>query len=192
MNSLFRSRVLAVASVLTMASVAVACGHATPSPSAPTSPTASVLGASYAKSLGFSKTVAAPKAVSDSKQPNCPKSVESAYEDGAGKTWLVSETLLCSSKAAAAVAFGDVTKHMARDTAVAAPKALGSSVLITATGAPQYTIIWQHGTRVGLTALNVDVHPAASTSTHAAASSLTTKEAGILSAAAVAQNNLYG
>jgi hypothetical protein len=68
---------------------------------ATTPASALVLNASYAKALGFSHVVQAPKSVKVTSQKGCTASIESIYEDATGKTGLVSETLVCSTKKAA-------------------------------------------------------------------------------------------
>ncbi len=76
------------------------------------------------------------------------------------------------------------------DTTHQPPKQLGSSAFITSSDAPEYLVAWQAGTRVGVTAIDVDV-PASSTETSTAPEALSTAAATTLSTAAVHQNSLY-
>jgi len=161
-----------------------------PSSSHTASPITMVLGPAYAKSVGFPKTAVAAKASSNTKEANCPQSAQAAYEDAAGKTGLVSETLVCNTVAAATAALDGVKKQVKADPSIHAPASLGSSAFVSATQAPQYTVIWQNHNRVGVTAIDVSVGGSSTTPT-TKAPAITAAQTSTLTSAAVAQNALF-
>ena len=152
-----------------------------------------VLNPSFAKSIGFAKTVQPAKQTKVTSQKGCTASVEAVYEDAAGKTGLVSETLQCQSNAAANKALATAKKQVKVYSAFKAPKKLGSTAFVTATDAPEYLVVWVNGSKVAITAIDVNIAASASTSTSTtvASSPLTAAEMKTLSAAAVKQNSLY-
>ena len=192
------SRVLTIALVGSVALMAAACGSSTSSATATStsaaatsgSPTSLVLSPAYAKSVGFPKTAVAAKTSSKTNEANCSQSAEAAYEDAAGQTGLVSETLVCNSVAAATAALDGVKKQVTPYKALAAPAALGPTAFVTATQAPQYTVIWRNRNLVGVTAIDVGVGASSSTTT-TKPPVLTAAQGATLTAAAVAQNALY-
>jgi hypothetical protein len=151
-----------------------------------------VLSPSFAKSIGFTKTVQAAKATKVTSQKGCTQSVEAVYEDGASKTGLVSETLQCASNAAATKALTSARKQVKIDSSLKAPKKLGSTAFVTATDAPEYLIAWIAGSKVAITAIDVNVAASTSTSSTVAPSPLTAAQAKTLATAALKQNSLYG
>ncbi len=156
--------------------------------------TSTVLSPSHAKALGFTKTVQAAKKTKVTSQKGCTVSVEAVYEDAASKTGLVSESLQCASKAAAVKALAGARKQVKVDTSIKAPKKLGPTAFATATDAPEYLMAWINGSRVAITALDVDVAASSSTSTSStvAPTPLTPAQIKTLTAAALKQNSLYG
>lgn len=168
--------------------MAAAPGTAGAAPSAQ----ASVLSPSYAKSIGFAKTVQAAKKTKVTSQKGCATSMEAVYEDSASKTGLVSETLLCNSPAAAAKALSSAKKQVKADTTFKAPKKLGPTAFLTATDAPEYLIAWVSGSKVAITAIDVDVAASTSSSSTVPASPMTAAQTKTLSNAALKQNSLYG
>lgn len=156
---------------------------------ATTSSTTLVLSPTYAKALGFSHVVQAAKTVKVTSQKGCTTSTESVYEDAQGKTGLVSETLVCSTRAAAAKALASARTHVKVDPSHSPPKQLGPSAFVTSTEAPEYLMVWQAGTRLGVTAIDVDV--AATSAEGAKAAALSAAESSTLTAAALHQNSLY-
>ncbi|MGO9029543.1 MAG: hypothetical protein ACLQOZ_13040 [Acidimicrobiales bacterium] len=155
--------------------------------------TAYVLNPAYAKKIGFPTTAVAAKASSGTDEKNCPKSAESEYFNAATNAGLVSESLVCKTSAAALTAFKQAKTEAAADTSITLPRSLGSSAFATASEAPQYTVVWQHGSKVGVTAIDIDVSASASTesSTTVPSTPLTAAQAKVLVAAAVAQNTLF-
>lgn len=149
-----------------------------------------VLSPSFAKSIGFSKTVQPAKQTKVTTQKGCTASVEAVYEDAGGKTGLVSETLQCNSVSAATKALTSARKQVKVDTSFKAPKKLGSTAFVTATDAPEYLIAWVNGARVAITAVDVNIASTA-TSTTVASSPLTAAQMKTLSTAALKQNSLY-
>lgn len=148
-----------------------------------------VLGATYATSIGFPKTVQAAKTSVVTQQKDCSSSVEAVYEDSVGKTGLLSDVLRCSSNSAAEAALAVARKHASIETSVTVPKALGPSAFVTNSSAPEYLMIWRAGTKVAITAIDVDV--AASSSSSASETPLTAAQGTTLGQAAVEQNTLY-
>jgi hypothetical protein len=156
------------------------------------SASSTVLSPSYAKSIGFTKTVQAAKTTKVTSQKGCTQSVEAVYEDGASKTGLVSETLQCASKGAAIKALATARKQVKVDSSVKPPKKLGPTAFVTATDAPEYLIAWISGSKVAITALDVNVAASTSTSSTVVSSPLTAAQAKTLTTAALKQNSLYG
>ena len=74
-----------------------------------------------------------------------------------------------------------------------APKKLGSTAFVTATDAPEYLIAWIAGSKVAITAIDVNIaaSSSSSTSTSVPPTPLTTAQMKTLSAAALKQNSLY-
>ncbi len=169
-----------------VALLATSAGVAGAAPSAD----ATVLNPSFAKSLGFSKTVQAAKQTKVTTQKGCTTSVEAVYEDAVGKTGLVSETLQCNSASAATKALASARKQVKTDSSFKAPKKLGSTAFVTATDAPEYLIAWVNGSRVAITAVDVNI-ASTSTSTTTVSSPLTAAQMKTLSTAALKQNSLY-
>jgi hypothetical protein len=176
-----------------IAVLATACGSSTAAPPTSTAPTgaSSVLTPAYAKSAGFPKTLSAAKKSAVTSERGCSSSVGAVYEDSGKQKALITSVLNCNSVASATTAFTTIKKHYGADAAVAVPKALGTSAFATASIAPQYLMVWQKGSKVAITA--VDVNLAASkttTSSTVASPPLTQADADTLGRAAEAQNAL--
>jgi hypothetical protein len=187
-----RTRTFVIAGVIVIAIAAVvAAVLATTgsSPVTPLSPAASVIGADYAKSIGFPKTVQAAKKSVTTQEKGCSTTVEAVYEDAADKTGLVSDVLECKTTASATSALAAVRRQITVDRSLSPPKALGSSAFATATNAPEYLMVWQSDTRVAITAIDVDV--TATSSTPSTATPLTTAQIQTLGQAALHQDSLY-
>ena len=147
-----------------------------------------VIGAAYATSVGFPKTVQAAKSTKVTSQKGCTSSIEAVYEDATGKTGLISDVLNCTSDAAAKVALAAARKHVTADPAIAVPKGLGPLSFATSSNAPEYLIVWQPHDRVGITGIDVDT---AATSPSATAYPITPAQSQTLANAAVHQDSLY-
>lgn len=179
-----------IAGVIVIAAVGLsACGSTGSPPVTPLSPAASVIGAEYAKSIGFPKTVQAAKKSTTTQEKGCSNTVESVFEDAADKTGLVSDVLECTTSASARTALAAVRRQVTVDKSLTPPKALGSSAFATATNAPEYLMVWQSGTRVAITAIDVDV--TATSSTPSTATPLTAAQTRTLGQAALHQDSLY-
>jgi hypothetical protein len=150
-----------------------------------------VISPSYAKSIGFSKTVQAAKVTKVTTQKGCTQSIEAVYEDSTGKTGLVSETLQCSTSAAAAKALGVARKEIKVDDSLDPPRQLGSTAFVTASDAPEYLMVWQAGTRLGVTAMDIDVSATSSETATTVPATLSSAQVKKLSGAALHQNSLY-
>jgi hypothetical protein len=153
-------------------------------------PTASVLDASYAKSIGFPKTVQAAKKTKVTTRKGCTDSIESAYEDADAKTGLIAEVLDCKSYASAGAALATARKQVTLDRAVQVPDGLGKTAFATASEAPEYIIVWQVGTRMVFTAIDIDLTASSSTATGKTSKALTTSQRKTLAQAAAQQNSL--
>jgi hypothetical protein len=201
MRRVFQSRTTvvavlgAVAVVVVVVAVIVATSGGSTSGSASTvlSPVDSVLNPGYAKSIGFPKTLQAAKKTTVSAQKGCTDSVEAVYEDALGKTGLISDVLNCASPASASTALASARKQVEVDRSLKVPKGLGSSAFATSSNAPEYLMVWQAGSRVAITALDVDVAASSSTSTSStvAPHPLTQAQEQTLGDAALQQNSLY-
>jgi len=159
--------------------------------SASTPVTRNVLGTAAAKKLGFPVVVDTPRSRTTTQQ-HCTKGAEALYESANGQTGLVSDLLVCSSPSAATAAIVTVRHKGTSDAAIPLPRALGKDAFATGTDAPEYLIIWQHGDKVGLTALDTDV-PASdpeSASADVAPPAITPAQIKVLVRSAVAQNAL--
>lgn len=167
-------------------------------PAAQATATRYVLTSAYAKQVGFPTTAVAAKSSTTTGEKGCPVSAESAYANRATNSGLVSESLICNSVAAATTAFDQAKAHATVDGSITLPKALGSTAFATAAQAPQYTVVWQHGTRVGVTGVDTDVTASAqassssTTSTTAPLPPITAAQTKVLIAAALVQNGLFG
>jgi hypothetical protein len=154
-----------------------------------------VLSSAYANSAGFSTTAVAAKSSTSTGEKGCPMSAESAYASHATNSGLVSESLICNSVAAATAAFNQAKAHTTVDGSISLPKALGSTAFASAAQAHQYTVVWQHGTRVGITGVDTDVTASAQASTSSTTAPLppiTAAQTKVLIAAALVQNGLFG
>lgn len=179
-----------IAGVIAIAAVGLTvCGSAGSSAVAPLSPAASVLDAGYAKTIGFSKTIQAAKSTAETSQKGCSKTIESVFENAAAKTGLVSDVLVCGTAGSATNALAAVRKQITVDPSLSPPKALGGSAFATATNAPEYLMVWRSGTRVAITAIDVDV--TATSSTPSTTVPLTAAQIRTLGQAALHQNSLY-
>jgi len=173
----------------------VATGCSSSSASSTTSTTsasslsAQVIGAAYANSVGFPKTVQAAKSSKVTSQTGCTSSIEAAYEDAAGKTGLISDVLNCTSEASAKAALAAARKRVTTDPSITVPKALGSLSFATSSNSPEFLIVWQPHDRVGI--IGIDVDPTATSATSAAANPLTPAQSQTLTNAALHQNSLY-
>jgi hypothetical protein len=183
-------RPLAVAGLVTLSFGALSV--AVPSVASATTPaTNNVVKAAYAKKLGFAKVVVAPKSSTKTEEKNCGNSAEAIYESTNGQVGMISEALICSTPAAAATALKQARSEATPDTTIAVPKALGSTAFGTSTEAPQYTVVWQHGSKVGVAAIDTDI-PASASETPEAGSypPITAAQTKMLTALAVYQNGL--
>jgi hypothetical protein len=159
---------------------------------AATPATAYVLTAAYAKKVGFPTTAIAAKTSTNTGEKNCGSSAESAYANSTTNSGIVSETLICKTAAAANAAYQQAKKQSKTDASIKLPKSLGTAAFATAVQAPQYTVVWQRGTKVGVTAIDTNVSASSTeSSTTVPATPLTAAQSRILVAAAVAQNALY-
>jgi hypothetical protein len=189
MSSFRPIRLLAVALVAGLSFTAVAV---TPSvASASTPPGSYVLSAKAAAKLGFPVVEAPPRPNANTGEAHCSTSVQALYVSTSHQVGLASETLLCSTVAAATTVFNQTKKQITTDPSLPVPKALGSSAIATAADAPQYSVLWRHGNKLGVTAIDTDVPASASgeeTSTPPVPP--TAAQARQLDAAALAQNAL--
>jgi hypothetical protein len=206
MNRRSPSRARSVVSVNKVAAAALvlgglllaACGSSSTSPTTTSSTTTSstttgshsspVLDAAYASSAGFPKTVQAAKTEKVTDQKGCSSSVAAAYEDAVGKTGLLSDVLKCGSSASASAALSEFRKTVTLDPSLAVPKGLGSTAFAGKGETPEYLLVWQSGSNVAITALDVDVAATSATKTFPA---LTAAQTETLSNAALQQNSLY-
>jgi hypothetical protein len=182
----------AAISVAAVSVLAAACSSSATSPTSTTPPTAtsSILSPSYAKGAGFPKTLDAAKKSSVTSQQGCLSTTGAVYEDTAGQTALISSILNCDSAAHASTAFTAIQKHYAADKAIAVPKELGTSAFATASIAPQYLMVWKTGSKVAITAVDVNLAASSTTSSTVASPPITTAQAMTLYQAAQAQNAL--
>lgn len=183
----------AAISVAVISVLATACSSSSTSSTSTTASTAtsSVLTPSYAKSAGFPKTLDAAKNSAVTSQKGCLSTTGAVYEDSAKQTALISSILNCDSAASASTAFSAIQKHYAADTAIAVPKDLGTSAFATASIAPQYLMVWKTGSKVAITAVDVNIAASSSTTSSTVASPpITTAQATTLYQAADAQNAL--
>jgi hypothetical protein len=144
-----------------------------------------------AKNLGFATTVQKAKKTAVKDQKGCTDSVEAVYEDSAHQTGLVSDVLICQSTAAASTALATARKEVTVDSSLQAPKGLGSEAFATASNAPEYLMVWRAGTKVAITAIDLDVTASSTSTTVASPPPLTDSQAATLKQAALHQNSLY-
>jgi len=157
---------------------------------AATSATAYVLNPAAAKKAGFPVVYAAAKVTKNPGPKNCSSSVEAAYENAGHKSGLVSQTLVCKTPAAAKAAFAGFKAQAPATKTIPVPKALGSVSFATAAGAPEYTLLWLHGTKVGFTGIDTDITASSNEAGKVPVTPLTAAQAKVLGAAAVTQNAL--
>ncbi len=182
----------AVTGVAGIALLATACSSSTTTSTSTTAPTgaAGVLTATYAKGAGFPKTLSAAKKSPVTSQKGCSSSVGAVYEDSAKQTALITSVLTCSSAATAATAFTTIKTHYGADAALAVPPGLGSNAFATSRIAPQYLLVWQNGSKVAITAVDVNLAASKSTTSTVASPPLTKAQENTLDQAAEAQNAL--
>jgi hypothetical protein len=170
--------------------VATGCSSSSTSSTTTTASASSaqVIGAAYATSVGFPKTVQAAKTTKVTSQKGCTTSIEAVYEDATGKTGLISDVLTCTSEASATAALAAARKHVTTDPSIAVPPGLGPLSFATSSNAPEYLIVWQPHDRVGITGIDVDT---AATSSSATAYPITPAQSQTLANAADHQNSLY-
>jgi hypothetical protein len=182
----------AAISVAVVSILATACSSSSSSSTSTTASTAtsSVLTPSYAKNAGFPKTLDAAKKSAVTSQKGCLSTTGAVYEDSAKQTALISSILNCDSAASASTAFSAIQKHYAADTAIAVPKDLGTSAFATASIAPQYLMVWKTGSKVAITAVDVNLAASSTTSSTVASPPITTAQEMTLYQAADAQNAL--
>jgi hypothetical protein len=178
----------AVICVAGVSILAAACS--TPSATPTSTPTAIVLSPTYASSAGFPKTLNAAKTSTVTSQKGCLSTVGAVYTDSVKQTALISSILNCDSAASASTAFSTIQKHYGADKAIAVPKALGTSAFATASIAPQYLMVWQTGSKVAITAIDVNLAASSTTSSTVASPPITTAQEATLYRAAEAQNAL--
>jgi hypothetical protein len=182
--------VAALAAGVVLAACSSSSSSSTTTTTSPTLSTgASVLSPAYARGLGFTKVIQAPKSGKVTDEKGCTSSVEAVYENVAAKTGLISDALNCSSASAAAKALATARKSATLDTAIVLPHSLGSSAFVSSSQAPEYLVAWQAGSRVGITAY--DVNTAASSTTTAAKAPISAAQVAVLTAAAAHQNAGY-
>ena len=156
------------------------------------SPTGSVLGASYAKSVGFPDPYQAAKKSTVTGQKGCPNSIESIYENLSNKTALISEVLNCNTSADATASLISGRKQVKVDSSLAVPKELGSSAFATAAEKSEYLVVWTIGTKVAIVGLDVDISGSSSSSSTTTASPPITKgQQKMLINAALKEDSFY-
>jgi hypothetical protein len=156
------------------------------------SPAASVLDASYAKSVGFSKTYESAKRSAATGQKGCSDSIESVYENLSNKTALISEVLNCKSSGDASASLASGRKEVQIDSSFKVPKELGTSAFASATERPGYLIVWTVGTKVAIAGLDVNIAASSSTSSTVPSKAITQAQKKTLVDAALKQNSLFG
>ena len=177
--------------VVFIAGVSVVAASCTTSSATPTTtPTAIVLTPSYAKSAGFPKTLRAATTSPITSQKGCTSTAGAVYENPATQTALISSILNCDSATSASSAFTLIHKHYGADAAIAVPKGLGTSAFASASIAPQYLIAWHRGSRIAITAVDVNIAASSSTSSTVPSPPITTAQEMTLYQAAQAQNAL--
>jgi len=177
--------------VICVAGVSILATACSSSSAVPTqTPTGTVLTPAYARSAGFPQTVNAAKKSTVTSQKGCSSSVGAVYEDSVKQTALISDVLNCDSAASASTALSAIRKHYGADAAKAVPKGLGTSAFATASIAPQYLVVWQRGSNVAITAVDVNVAASGTTSSTVASPPITTAQEMTLYRAATAQNAL--
>jgi hypothetical protein len=147
-----------------------------------------VLSPSYAKSIGFPKVREAAKETAVTTEKGCSASDEVVYQDTLKQVALISDALRCNSGTAASSVLAAVGNQLVVDAAIHVPKALGGTAFATAANAPQYMVIWRAGTRVAITAIDVDLTATKATTP---LEQLTPGQEATLLGAAVRQNSLY-
>ncbi len=182
----------AAAVVAGISILATACTSSASTSTSTTAPsTASgVLTATYAKDAGFPKTLTAAKRSAVTSQKGCSSSVGAVYEDAAKQTALITSVLSCDSAAAASTAFTTIKTHYGADATLAVPPSLGTNAFATARIAPQYLLVWQNGSKVAITAVDVNLAASKTTTSTVASPPLTKAQESTLDQAAEAQNAL--
>jgi hypothetical protein len=190
-----RANTVVVAALVAAGLLLAACSSSSTStgPSKSTTTTSAsglpaVLDAAYATSIGFPKTVQAAKSEAVTDEKGCSMSVAAAYEDAAEETGLLSDVLKCKSSTSAANALALLHKKATSVPAITVPKELGSAAFATKSDGSEYLVVWQAGSNVAITALDVDVRATSTTTTFPP---LTAAQGQTLSKAAVKQNSLY-
>ena len=180
----------AVIGVAGVSLLATACGSSSTAPPSTSTPTGAVLSPAYAKSAGFPKTYSAAKKSAVTSQKGCSSTVGAVYTDSVSQTALITSVLNCDSAGSASTAFTAIKKHYGADAAIAVPKGLGASAFATARIAPQYLLVWQTGSKVAITAVDVNLAASRTTSSTVASPPLTKAQETTLDQAAEAQNAL--
>ena len=103
-----------------------------------------------------------------------------------------STQLNCDSAASAATAFSVIHEHYGVDASIHVPQDLGPSAFATASIAPQYLMVWRVGSKVAITAVDVNLAASTATSSSVPSTPLTKAQEGTLFRAAEAQNALFG
>ncbi len=166
------------------------CSSSSAVPSSTSTPTAVVLSPTYAKGAGFPKTLSAARKSAVTSEKGCSSTIGAAYADSVKKTALISSVLICDSPTSASAALADIKNHYGVDSAIAVPVGLGTSAFATASDVPQYLMAWQTGSKVAITAIDVNLAASSTTSSTVASAPLTTTQAKTLGQAAEAQNAL--
>ena len=182
----------AVVVVAGISLLAAACSSSTTTSTSTTAPTTAsgVLTPTYAKDAGYPKTLTAAKRSAVTSQKGCSSSVGAVYEDSAKQTALITSVLNCDSAAAASTAYTTIKKHYGADTTLAVPTSLGANAFATARIAPQYLLVWQNGSKVAITAVDVNLAASKTTTSTVASPPLTKAQESTLDQAAEAQNAL--
>lgn len=123
-------------------------------------------------------------------QKGCSDSVESVYEDASAKTGLLTEVLDCKSTRSAAAALAAARREVALDKSLQVPTELGKTAFATNSEAPEYIIVWQAGTRLAFTVIDVDLKASSSTTTSGSSKALTASQRKTLTDATIQQDSL--
>lgn len=180
------------ASLVGVSFLAAACTSSASTATSTTVSTAAagILTPAYAKDAGFPKTLSAAKTSAVSTEKGCSISVGAVYQDSVKKTALITSVLKCDSAAAASTAFTTIKTHYGADATLIVPQGLGASAFATSRIAPQYLLVWQRGSKVAITAVDVNLAAARSTTGTVTSPPLTKAQENTLDQAAEAQNAL--
>ncbi len=167
----------------------VAAGASTPSAK---SLAKDLLTAAYAKKAGFSDVIEKASTTDKTGLTSCPDGGREAFEDVSTRSGLVSEVLVCATKAAAAALLTEARKE--GSATATPPKQFGSSVAERRSDGPEYALYWQRGDVFEFVGLETDISASSSSSTTTTipAPPITAAEQKILSGAALSQLRRMG